>query len=654
MKTSRTIRTVSALCAALVLALPGWASAKTGEAPASFKSGDRSMQHVDRRVLRQIDRASLLAEDRQLEKSPRRQAAPVRFAVAENVTMTPDNAGTWHDAPEGRLWRLRLHAPEALNLNLAFSRFELPAGAKLWLYDAAGRRVEGAFTARDRSHHGRLVTPIIEGDEVVVELFVPNGASKPVLAIGSVNKGYRGIEKAHGACNNDVVCPEGNAWRDQIRSVARYTIDGQFVCTGQLLNNTSQNGTPYLLSANHCGVTASNDDTLVFYWNFQAAVCGAQSGGSLAQNQSGAFFRATSAGSDFVLVELARKPDAAFNVFYGGWDANGAAPAASVSIHHPSGDVKSITFNNNAVTSTAAGSGTVNAAAGFWRVDAWEDGTTEGGSSGACLWDAASKRCVGQLFGGTASCAAPADPDWFGKLSVSWTGGGTAATRLRDWLDPAGTGTLAMDGSSNPTPPAGANPVPNVTGVSPTSVAAGGAAFTLTVSGSNFVNGAVVRWNGENRTTTFQSAGSLTASISAADIANGAAVAVSVFNPAPGGGASNAASFTVTGAAAAPAGDGGGGGGGGGGCFIATAAFGTAMADEVRYLRAFRDQYLLTSDWGRSFVDWYYRTSPPLADYLREHDWMRAGVRMALQPLIGLARLIVSQDRVDATTADRP
>jgi hypothetical protein len=91
-----------------------------------------------------------------------------------------------------------------------------------------------------------------------------------------------------------------------------------------------------------------------------------------------------------------------------------------------------------------------------------------------------------------------------------------------------------------------------------------------------------------------------------------------------------------------------------GGCFIATAAFGTPMVEEVRYLRAFRDQYLLTSDPGRAFVRFYYRHSPPIADWLREHDRLRALVRAGLRPLIELSRLLVSADDVAAETADRP
>ncbi len=90
------------------------------------------------------------------------------------------------------------------------------------------------------------------------------------------------------------------------------------------------------------------------------------------------------------------------------------------------------------------------------------------------------------------------------------------------------------------------NPVPMTTGLNPTSAPAGGAAFTLTVNGTNFINGSVVRWNGANRTTMFVSSARLTASIPNGDIATMGTASVTVFNPAPGGGTSNAQTFTIS------------------------------------------------------------------------------------------------------------
>jgi CSLREA domain-containing protein len=85
-------------------------------------------------------------------------------------------------------------------------------------------------------------------------------------------------------------------------------------------------------------------------------------------------------------------------------------------------------------------------------------------------------------------------------------------------------------------------------------------------------------------------------------------------------------------------------GGGGSKCFIATAAFGTPMQEDVRYLRAFRDEYLLTNNVGRKFVEAYYSMSPPVADYIREHETLRSVIRTGLKPLVELSRHLVSSD----------
>ncbi|MDP2167899.1 MAG: S8 family serine peptidase [Thermodesulfovibrionales bacterium] len=75
-------------------------------------------------------------------------------------------------------------------------------------------------------------------------------------------------------------------------------------------------------------------------------------------------------------------------------------------------------------------------------------------------------------------------------------------------------------------------------------------------------------------------------------------------------------------------------GGGGGRCFIATAAYGSYLDPNVKVLRDFRDNYLLTNPAGRAFVRLYYRTSPPVADYIREHEILRLIARAGLAPFV--------------------
>ena len=121
----------------------------------------------------------------------------------------------------------------------------------------------------------------------------------------------------------------------------------------------------------------------------------------------------------------------------------------------------------------------------------------------------------------------------------------TAGTAQVTVFNPApGGGTSnALTFTINPS----GNPVPTLTVLNPSSATAGGAAFTLTVDGTNFMSSSVVRWNGVDRTTTYVSATRVTAAITAADIATAGTAQVTVFNPAPGGGTSNALTFTITG-----------------------------------------------------------------------------------------------------------
>lgn len=80
----------------------------------------------------------------------------------------------------------------------------------------------------------------------------------------------------------------------------------------------------------------------------------------------------------------------------------------------------------------------------------------------------------------------------------------------------------------------------------------------------------------------------------------------------------------------------------GAGCFIATAAYGSALDGKVEVLRAFRDRWLVKSSWGREAVAFYYRHSPPLADWIAGHHTVRALVRILLAPAVGLVWLLLS------------
>ena len=451
MKRTVTLVTAFVLFTTTIVAVDVEAAESRG-LPPSLVQPVRSIEEVAVARMPVVDVQAYLAEDERRLRTG--EPAPRRFAADIPTSITPADAGTWETLPGGiALWRLRLSSPGALNLNLRLDRFELRTGAALWISNPDGTIHQGPYVHDDRNDAGGLWTAAIPGDEIVVELRVAaQEAHRAQLRISSVNHGYRELgrsldeaETKQGTCNIDVVCPESAGWEDQIRAVAHITISGIYLCTGQLMNTTAEDGRPYFLTAQHCIESASEAPTVVAYWNFESPTCGQLSGGSLLQNQSGSTMLATwewKTGSDFTLVELDETPSTSFNVHYAGWDASGNIPVGGVAIHHPNGDEKAISFDNDPLTKVNYyGYGSHQ-----WRVNQWELGTTEGGSSGSCIFDQSSGLCVGTLTAGSASCTNPSGFDIFGRMDAHWNGNGTPDSRLSDWLDPLGTGATSLAG----------------------------------------------------------------------------------------------------------------------------------------------------------------------------------------------------------------
>jgi len=387
-----------------------------------------------------IDVDAALAEDEERES----EGLPPRYAIPTPAYITPQTHGTWEDIESGTsMWRLRIASEGALSINLGFTLYDMPRSGRLLLYSADSSYIVGPYTEDDNEVHGELWTPVVLSDDIVVEVTLPTKeVDKLELELTSINVGYRGfgapLTRAPGYCNIDVVCPEGDDWRDDIPSVAAISTGGSTFCTGFMVNNTSEDGTPYFMTANHCGISTSNDQSLVVYWNYESPNCGDLSGGSLADNQTGSLHLASYYSSDVTIVLLDDDPNPAHGVTFAGWDWSGIDPSGAVAIHQPDAMEKCISFEDDP-TSTTSYLGTTSPGDGTHvRVFDWDLGTTEPGSSGSPLFDL-NHRVIGQLHGGYAACGNDA-ADWYGRFSVSWGGAGLAT-----WLDPSSTGQTTLD-----------------------------------------------------------------------------------------------------------------------------------------------------------------------------------------------------------------
>ena len=438
--------------ALLTILLASWlvpvgAREARGVRPASSRHpGVASLTTIDRWTAPGIDRERLVRED---SNAPPGTARRVGYPL--KADLTPRNSGTWEELEGGdRLWRLRVQAPGAMWTVVGLETFRLRPGARLLAYDPSGERLLGPFTTDDVRGHGQLWLPPIEGDTVVLELTWPESLSgtRPRLRVGTVSHGYKELggfgvpgpgagtddptTSAAGACNVDVNCPEGDNWQDAKRGVVQLLSGGSSFCSGSLVNTTADDCRPYVLTAYHCNAGPST--TIRF--NYERPGC--ESGSAVAtQLSTGATVVASNAGSDFTLLEMDDEIPTEFGAFFNGWSRVSQSAVESWAIHHPSGDVKKISYNDDPVVNGSYWGWS------HWRVADWELGATEGGSSGSPLFDAAG-RIVGQLHGGTASCAGGWDE--YGKLSVSWAGGGAPTKRLRDWLDPLDAGAYGVAG----------------------------------------------------------------------------------------------------------------------------------------------------------------------------------------------------------------
>jgi lysyl endopeptidase len=374
-----------------------------------------------------------------------------QFAVPVPVGLNPGNSGNIVQKGNETVWILGIRSKDAKSLNLILEPFNIPRGSYVYIYNSSKETIRGAFTDANNSSSGILATMPVEGEEIILEYHIPQGIEwKSTLGVSQVSHDYLGIlgnsKNKDGrynlsqACNIDINCPEGVPYSTEKRSVCRMIIRGVELCSGVLLNNTNQENTPLLLTAQHCIVNQNDADKTIFVFGYESPWCDGPDG-RVTHSISGALLRSTNPDIDFSLVQLNTFPPIAYKPYFAGWDVSGNIPAHTISIHHPLGDVKKISIDNQPPVS---GTFTGMPANSSWRILQWEGGTTEGGSSGAPLFDQ-NKRVAGILTGGEAICGRSVN-DYFAKLSVLYNYSSLLYQQLKGWIDPAVTGVKQLNG----------------------------------------------------------------------------------------------------------------------------------------------------------------------------------------------------------------
>lgn len=338
------------------------------------------------------------------------------------VDLTADELfhGSYADGTQ-TAWVAAISSVDALALRIRVDLSQLNDTDEVYVIDPSTERAYGPYVNTDQTEDGLWLATTI-GDHCVLAVYTaePSPPDVSVLALSHFYQDLNELAKAL-SCNIHIECESSVAIQESSTAVGMLIIpQGNFfqaLCTGALINNAdTPDFEPYLLTSWHCVPDAANPNEVEVIWDWRADTCngsGVPTIGTLPRSDGERLLRSNSS-YDITLMELDSVPNGDFGRAYLGWDTRDPIVAESVvTIHFAGGspmrisygDVLSIDQNSN----------------GFIRQTKvhWDDGVTEGGSSGGPLLLAAENyRICGTLSNGPVhSCTSnTGNVDWFSSF----------------------------------------------------------------------------------------------------------------------------------------------------------------------------------------------------------------------------------------------
>src|SRR6218665_1224656 len=392
---------------------------------------------IDKISLQNLDNANLINDARQKENEENNGISIYGKIINKEVQISDVSKRFRYGDRYFNI--IEVSSETAESLQAYFKDFNMTNGATLYIYDALGIMTLGAFTSDNNPKiqitdgFSFMTQPII-GNKIFIELSYPADSNEiPVLNLSSVVHGFKDFRGgAYGtseSCNVNVACNFNgvNDLSKNIKSVglilANYKggTNYTYTCSGALMNNGKQDGTPYFLTASHCVGAANLFNTnwrneLLVLFNYEAKTCASNGSDAPSSTSTNSvlgcelLMESSNLNKDFALLKLNTTPQklSEYRVCYAGWDNSPSSYLSTVfdsyGVHHPKGDAKKISsaFKITPLRKTSVFYGYENNLYGdFLGVKfKWKKGIIEGGSSGSPLFNSFD-RLIGTLSTGS-------------------------------------------------------------------------------------------------------------------------------------------------------------------------------------------------------------------------------------------------------------
>ncbi len=388
---------------------------------------------------------------------PLPQALAMRLNADSALRFQRQGGGFAAESLAGRrVWGTHVRIDGAWRLRLRLDKVQAPEGTRMWVWGFGEQPREFGLELLDSD--GGLWTPSVGGEDVFLEVELPQGATAASLELRQISETFRlgadgapsldgPIFEPHSECIQDASCFNSGSFdaiADARKGVAQLQFlsgGDAFICSGGLLNDTVASSTiPYLLTANHCFNTSQEASSLEAFWDYRTSSCNgnAPSFNSLPRS-NGASLLATSANSDFTFVRLNAIPGGRFLLGWSTQTLTNGTLLHRISHPAPEAGIFPQSYSRSTVDTSTGTCGGIPRPRFLYSAPTL--GGTFGGSSGSPVM-LQGGIVVGQLLG-----ACGLDPDDGCSNDNSDVDGAFATTysSIKSFVDPAVATTCTPD-----------------------------------------------------------------------------------------------------------------------------------------------------------------------------------------------------------------